>query len=114
MKSIRPAVYLLCLLLFASAAGFAQTAGGSLARVVAKQISTGRTFETVTTGEGLYSYANLTEIGVSFSPKHFVDAPIFAGGIRTPEAFIGFQPGVVNGAGAEGGISGGQRRWQAT
>ena len=50
------------------------------------------------------------EVGVSFSPKLFVDAPIFAGGIRNPEAFIGFQPGVTNGAGGEGGISGGQRR----
>jgi hypothetical protein len=51
-----------------------------------------------------------TEIGVNFAPKLFRDAPIFAGGIRNPEAFIGFQPGVVNGAGAEGGISGGARR----
>jgi hypothetical protein len=51
-----------------------------------------------------------TEIGVTFAPKLFTDAPIFAGGIRNPEAFIGFQPGVVNGAGAEGGISGGARR----
>lgn len=182
MKTIRQAVSLLCLLLFTGAIVFGQNAGGSLsgtvtdpnggavsgARVTAKQISTGRTFETVTTREGLYSYANLdvgsytltieqtgfkklsrsniivaisnltvadlkleigdvnqtveittegpqlqtatTEIGVSFSPKLFVDAPIFAGGIRNPEAFIGFQPGVTNGAGGEGGISGGQRR----
>ncbi|MFN0086589.1 MAG: carboxypeptidase regulatory-like domain-containing protein [Blastocatellia bacterium] len=51
-----------------------------------------------------------TEIGYSFSPKLFKDAPIYASGIRNPEAFIGFQAGVVNGAGAEGGISGGARR----
>jgi hypothetical protein len=51
-----------------------------------------------------------SEIGYSFVPKLFRDAPISAGGIRSPEAFIGFQPGVVNGAGAEGGISGGARR----
>ena len=51
-----------------------------------------------------------TEVGVNFAPKLFVDAPIYAGGLRSPEAFIGLQPGVVNGAGAEGGISGGQRR----
>lgn len=51
-----------------------------------------------------------SEIGVNFTPKLFRDAPISAGGIRNPEAFIGFQPGVVNGAGAEGGISGGARR----
>lgn len=51
-----------------------------------------------------------SEIGTTFSPKLFQDVPISAGGLRNPEAFIGFQPGVVNGAGAEGGISGGARR----
>ncbi len=51
-----------------------------------------------------------SEIGTSFAPKLFQDVPISAGGLRNPEAFIGFQPGVVNGAGAEGGISGGARR----
>ena len=51
-----------------------------------------------------------SEIGVNFSSKLLMDAPISGAGIRNPEAFIGFQPGVVNGAGAEGGISGGQRR----
>lgn len=51
-----------------------------------------------------------TEIGTTFAPKLFQDVPISAGGLRNPEAFIGFQPGVVNGAGAEGGISGGARR----
>ena len=50
------------------------------------------------------------EIGSSFPTKLFRDAPIFAGGIRNPEAFVSFQAGVVNGAGAEGGISGGARR----
>jgi len=51
-----------------------------------------------------------TEIGTNFAPKLFRDAPIYAGGLRNPEAFIGLQPGVTNGAGAEGGISGGARR----
>jgi hypothetical protein len=51
-----------------------------------------------------------TEIGTTFTQKMFRDAPISAGGIRSPEAFIGFQPGVTNGAGGEGGISGGARR----
>ncbi|HEY2930713.1 MAG TPA: carboxypeptidase-like regulatory domain-containing protein, partial [Acidobacteriota bacterium] len=51
-----------------------------------------------------------SEVGTSFSPKLFREAPIYAGGLRNPEAFIGFQAGVVNGAGAEGGISGGARR----
>lgn len=51
-----------------------------------------------------------SEIGSSFAPKLFKDAPIFAGGLRNPETFVAYQAGVVNGAGAEGGISGGARR----
>jgi len=51
-----------------------------------------------------------SEIGTSFAPKLFVDAPIYAAGLRNPEAYVAYQPGVVNGAGAEGGISGGPRR----
>ncbi len=50
------------------------------------------------------------EIGTTFPAKLFRDAPFAAGGIRNPEQFVAFQPGVVNGAGAEGGISGGARR----
>ena len=75
------------------------------------RLETGNVSDTVTvTADGPQLQSTTTEVGVSFSPKLFVDAPIFAGGIRNPEAFIGFQPGVTNGAGAEGGISGGQRR----
>src|SRR5262245_26588842 len=182
MKTMRQMGLCLCLLLLTATAIFAQNSAGSLsgavtdingaviakAKVTAKQDSTGRQFETVTTSEGLYSFPNLdvgsytlmaeltgfkkltwpnvvisisnrtvadlkleigdvsqsvtvtsetpslqtatTEIGVNFAPKLFKDAPIYAGGIRNPEAFIGLQPGVVNGAGAEGGISGGARR----
>src|SRR5215813_15212792 len=182
MKTMLQVVLCLCLLLLTTLAAYAQNSGGSLsgavtdvngaslakAKVIAKQDSTGRQFETVTTSEGLYSCPNLdvghytlivelsgfkkltwpnvvisianrtvadlklevgdvsqsvtvkadaptlqtatTEVGVNFAPKLFVDAPIYAGGLRNPEAFIGLQPGVVNGAGAEGGISGGQRR----
>jgi len=182
MKTIHQVVSCLCLLLLTATAAFAQSSAGSLSgtvtdanggalakvKVIAKQDSTGRQFETVTTSEGLYAFANLdvgaytiiveaagfkklsrpnlviaisnrtvadlklevgdvnqtvtitedapqlqtqtTEIGVNFSPKLFKDAPIYGSGIRSPEAFIGFQPGVVNGAGAEGGISGGARR----
>ncbi|HEU0184273.1 MAG TPA: carboxypeptidase regulatory-like domain-containing protein, partial [Blastocatellia bacterium] len=182
MKAIRQMALCLGLLLSANAAAFAQNSAGSLSgavtdangaavtqvKVIARQDSTGRQFETVTTSEGLYAFPNLdvgaytlvveqpgfkkltqsnviiaisnrtvadlkletgdvsqsvtvtsdatslqtatTEIGVNFSPKLFKDAPIYAGGIRNPENFIGFQPGVVNGAGAEGGISGGARR----
>ncbi len=182
MRTMRQMGLCLCLLLFSTAAAFAQNSAGSLsgvvtdasgaalakAKVVAKQDLTGRQFETVTTSEGLYSFPNLdvgpytlvvelvgfkrltwpnviiaisnrtvadlklevgdvnqsvtvtsevpalqtatTEIGATFAQKLFRDAPISAGGIRSPEAFIGFQAGVVNGAGAEGGISGGARR----
>src|SRR5262245_33136117 len=182
MKTMRQTGLCLCLLLLTASAVFAQNSAGSLsgavtdangaalakAKVIAKQDSTGRQFETVTTSEGLYAFPNLdvgsytltveqpgfkkltwpniiiaisnrtvadlkmevgdvnqtvtvtseastlqtatTEIGVSFSPKLFKDAPIYAAGIRNPEAFIGLQPGVTNGAGAEGGISGGARR----
>lgn len=79
--------------------------------VVDAKLEAGNISDTVEiTSETPQLQSTTTEIGVSFSPKLFVDAPIFAGGIRNPEAFIGFQPGVVNGAGAEGGISGGQRR----
>ncbi len=75
------------------------------------RLETGNVSDTVTvTADAAQLQSTTTEVGVSFSPKLFVDAPIFAGGIRNPEAFIGFQPGVTNGAGAEGGISGGQRR----
>jgi hypothetical protein len=182
MKATRQMGLCLCLLLSASIAAFAQNSAGSIsgvvtdvngaamaqAKIIARQDSTGRQFETVTTSEGLYAFPNLdvgsytlvveqpgfkkltqqnviiaisnrtvadlkleigdvsqsvtvtsdasslqtatTEIGVNFSPRLFKDAPIYAGGIRNPENFIGFQPGVVNGAGAEGGISGGARR----
>lgn len=50
------------------------------------------------------------EISTTFPQKLFKDAPFAAGGIRNPEQFVPFQAGVVNGAGAEGGISGGARR----
>lgn len=79
--------------------------------VVDAKLETGSVSDTVNvTADAAQLQSTTTEIGVSFSPKLFTDAPIFAGGIRNPEAFIGFQPGVVNGAGAEGGISGGARR----
>ena len=62
------------------------------------------------TAEASQLQTQSAEIGSSFPTKLFKDAPIFAGGIRNPEAFVSFQAGVVNGAGAEGGISGGARR----
>lgn len=80
--------------------------------VVDAKLDAGNISDTVTvTSEAPQLQSTTTEIGVNFSPKLFKDAPIYGGGaIRNPEAFIGFQPGVVNGAGAEGGISGGARR----
>lgn len=76
------------------------------------KLETGSVSDTVTiTSDAPQLQSTTTEIGVNFSSKLFKDAPIYSGGaIRNPEAFIGFQPGVVNGAGAEGGISGGARR----
>ncbi len=75
------------------------------------KLEAGNISETVQiTSDAAQLQSTTTEIGVNFSPKLFKDAPINAAGIRNPEAFIGFQPGVVNGAGAEGGISGGARR----
>jgi hypothetical protein len=74
-------------------------------------LETGNVSDTVTvTSDAPVLQTTTPEIGVSFSPKLFKDAPINAAGVRNPEAFMTFQPGVVNGAGAEGGISGGARR----
>ncbi len=75
------------------------------------KLETGNISDSVTvTADGPQLQSTTTEIGVSFSPKLFNDAPVSAGGLRNIEAFIGLQPGVTNGAGAEGGISGGARR----
>jgi len=62
------------------------------------------------TGEAPQLQTATTEIGSNFAPKLFTDAPIYAGGFRNVETFVNYQPGVVYGAGAEGGISGGARR----
>ncbi len=75
------------------------------------QLEVGDVSQSVTiTDETAQLQTVTSEIGTTFAPKLFQDVPISAGGLRNPEAFIGFQPGVVNGAGAEGGISGGARR----
>lgn len=75
------------------------------------KLETGNIADTVTiTSEASQLQSTSSEIGTTFAPKLFKDAPISAGGIRNIENFIGFQPGVTNGAGAEGGISGGARR----
>ncbi|PYV16123.1 MAG: hypothetical protein DMG07_08460 [Acidobacteria bacterium] len=79
--------------------------------VVDATLEVGDVAEIVTvTAEAPALQSGSTEIGTNFAPRLFRDAPIYAGGLRNPEAFIGLQPGVVNGAGAEGGISGGARR----
>jgi hypothetical protein len=75
------------------------------------KLEVGDVSQTVTvTAEASQLQTQSSEIGVNFSAKLFRDAPFSAGGIRNPEQFVSFQPGVVNGAGAEGGISGGARR----
>jgi Carboxypeptidase regulatory-like domain len=75
------------------------------------KLEVGDLTQTVTvTADASSLQAATSEIGSNFSPKLFRDGPIFAGGLRNPENFVAYQAGVVNGAGAEGGISGGARR----
>jgi hypothetical protein len=58
-------------------------------------LETGNVADTVTvTSDAPVLQTATTEIGVNFAPRLFKDAPIYASGIRNPEAFIGFQPGV--------------------
>jgi hypothetical protein len=79
--------------------------------VIDLKLEIGEVSQTIeVTGESPALQSATSEIGTSFAPKLFVDAPIYAAGLRNPEAYVGYQPGVVNGAGAEGGISGGPRR----
>ena len=49
------------------------------------------------------------ELGANFSPKFMTNSPLFTGGIRNPEAFIAYMPGVNNGSG-DSSISGSTRR----
>ena len=42
---------------------------------------------------------NTSERGQSFSPKFMNTLPLFSGGIRNPEAFVNYMPGVNNGGG---------------
>ena len=75
------------------------------------KLEAGNLTDTVTiAADATQLQSTTTEIGVSFSPKLFNDAPVSAGGLRNMEAFVSFQPGVTYGAGSEGGISGGARR----
>jgi hypothetical protein len=50
-----------------------------------------------------------TEVGSNFAPKLMKDLPLFSGGIRNPEAFVAYMPGVNNGSG-DSSINGGSRR----
>ncbi len=50
-----------------------------------------------------------TEVGANFAPKLLKDLPLFTGGIRNPEAFITYMPGVNNGS-SDSSINGGSRR----
>lgn len=42
-----------------------------------------------------------SERGQSFSPKFMTTLPLFTGGIRNPEAFVNYMPGVNNGGGQQ-------------
>jgi hypothetical protein len=51
-----------------------------------------------------------SDLGTGFQPKFMRDAPVFGGGgLRNPEAFISYTPGVNNGSG-DSSINGGNRR----
>ncbi len=50
-----------------------------------------------------------SELGTNFQPKLMQNAPLFTGGIRNPQAFIAFMPGVNNGSG-DSSINGSSRR----
>ena len=50
-----------------------------------------------------------SEVGSNFSPKFMKDLPLFTGGIRNPEVFVTYMPGVNNGSG-DSSINGGSRR----
>jgi hypothetical protein len=50
-----------------------------------------------------------SEVGSNFSPKFMRDLPLFTGGIRNPEVFVTYMPGVNNGSG-DSSINGGSRR----
>ena len=61
------------------------------------------------TGSAPLLNTTTTEVGSSFTPKFMKDLPLFSGGIRNPEAFVTYMPGVNNGSG-DSSINGGSRR----
>jgi hypothetical protein len=60
-------------------------------------------------GEPPVLSANTSEIAQNFTPTFMNNLPLFSGGIRNPEAFIAYMPGVNNGSG-DSSINGGSRR----
>ncbi len=61
------------------------------------------------TGEAPILATNTSEIAQNFTPTFMNNLPLFQGGIRNPEAFIAYMPGVNNGSG-DSSINGGSRR----
>jgi hypothetical protein len=79
--------------------------------VVDLQLEIGQVSETVQVAAEAPLLSKATaELGTAFQPKLMRDAPLFfGGGLRNPEAFIAFTPGVNNGSG-DSSINGGNRR----
>ncbi len=79
--------------------------------VVDLKIEVGDVSQTVTvTAEQPLLATATSEIGTTFLPKLFKDTPIFVGGgLRNPESFVSYMPGVNNGSG-DSSINGGNRR----
>ncbi|MFN0169517.1 MAG: TonB-dependent receptor domain-containing protein [Bryobacteraceae bacterium] len=74
------------------------------------QMEVGDVQQTVdVTAEAPLLNTTTTEVGSSFTPKFMKDLPLFSGGIRNPEAFVAYMPGVNNGSG-DSSINGGSRR----
>lgn len=61
------------------------------------------------TGEAPVLASTTSDIAQNFTPTFMNNLPLFSGGIRNPEAFINFMPG-VNGGSGDSSINGGSRR----
>ena len=90
----------------AEQAGFKKLTQGGLEVRVAQRLALDLTLEIgavtetveVTAAPPLLE-ATTSERGQSFSPKFMSTLPLFTGGIRNPEAFVSYMPGVTTGGG---------------
>jgi hypothetical protein len=78
--------------------------------VVDLTLEVGEVSQSVTvTAEAPLLATATSDIGTNFQPTLYKNAPIFVGGLRNPESFISYMPGVNNGSG-DSSINGGNRR----